>query len=335
MRVGIVVERGDTSHASSWNLSPRRCQSHVTSKKAFRNPWRLFALLSISRWLDLEPCCVAPTSSLFHRRTLLSSLSSGMAASHLASAVAAKSASGDTTMRWRPLGSATDAYGDSLMYPSWMLGTWEATYSQTGLDFPQGFGVFGADLPGVLLAAMLSNKPVSLAHTLRAPTIYLTRPSNSVSVAKWRFVNATTGSHGVQSDWAFTLRSSMDAFMSKPQTQVSRGFAYAQPGIILAYDSPSFGQQNVSISWIAADALQGSNHSFKSSEWLRQFDPWGVNGMVDYKIVTSLSRGNQEGHISGNLSLAVFLESLDPGYLDGTPVAVCNFDVSLRRMWGT
>jgi len=232
-----------------------------------------------------------------------------------------EASAGDIT--WRPLEASTEPHGDDLVFPAWLAGEWDVTYSSPDPQFPLGFSFLDTTVPGVAMASIL-----------RLPNI------GKETTVRWRLRPASDSSTGAQFDWAVTLPSILRGFWTK--ATVPEVAERDSPGWKLAYEAlTSKGTQTtreVTCSWLAGRVVQQSvstaSSTFEeviSSEWLQQLEP-GLGpsyGEHKYRIMTRLRRTGDDA-AEGRLRVAAYLKTLDKKYFEAADRAVAIYDYTLR-----
>lgn len=229
---------------------------------------------------------------------------------------------------WRPLGPQTSPFGDGLLYPDWLSGTWDVSYSNSEVFFPHGWGVLTPKVPGVARASIV-----------RLPDVGAT-----VS-ARWRFLPAAGGKQQV--DWAFTLRSLLlsfypgAAFAEEPTRTPATKIGQRADGWRQAARLPQRtdtvpvdrAQRNSTLTWLAGDVADDGQDGCFSIEWLRQFaDTSASDSVADYKVLQYFRRLD-DGSVQGFQRVAAFLQPVDENYMEaeGEAVALYDYRLSLRR----
>eukprot|EP00933_Yihiella_yeosuensis_P054019 TRINITY_DN52353_c0_g1_i1.p1 TRINITY_DN52353_c0_g1~~TRINITY_DN52353_c0_g1_i1.p1 ORF type:complete len:387 (-),score=79.67 TRINITY_DN52353_c0_g1_i1:172-1272(-) len=223
-------------------------------------------------------------------------------------------------IRWQPQEPSTDVFGDSLIYPDWMLGTWKVAYKKEDVRFPQGWGMLNPSLPGVAMASIL-----------RLPNV------GAEPTATWRFVSSED-SKGSRPDWSLMLPSVLEAFWD---TAKSSGSAFRQPGTgwVLTYKSPTafekgnLTERDVSLTWLGGEVWQegSDSNSLISVEWIRQRDKLqDPAGVADYKVLMALQKNAGDvPSITGFMRIAAFLQPVDTKYIEAEGRAAAVYEYSL------
>jgi len=240
-------------------------------------------------------------------------------------------------IKWQPFQGDVGPAAETLVYPSWLAGTWQVKYTKQDIRFPQGWGMLNQQLPGIAMASIL-----------RLPNV------GAEPLARWRFVPVS--GDGAQVDWAFTLPRILESFWDKARatsvpekrlvTANSAGAAsdVSPPGgWAIAFKSPIAGkskkdlpERTVTLTWLAGSTytLPASKECF-SVEWIRQQDElMAPNGVSDYKVLTSFKQDKSGSMVSGHLRIAAFLRPLDEAYIEanGEAVAVYDYAIDLQRL---
>lgn len=219
-------------------------------------------------------------------------------------------------LKWLPLVNEADPYGDAIVYPPWMVGTWDVAYKKKDVRFPQGWGVLGPSLPGV-----------SMASILRLPNI------GAEPKAQWRF-SPVAG--GALTDWSATMPSVLKAFWDKAQatglTKIVDGWAFSYKSPMLGAEKGTLPERTVNVQWLAGTSWRDdADGSCLSVEWIRQRDQLlAPEGVCDYKVLTALRKDAEGGGVSGLVRVAAFLQPVDASYIEANSEAVAVYDYTVN-----
>lgn len=222
-------------------------------------------------------------------------------------------------LRWQPLGASCDPSGQSIVYPSWLAGTWKVEFKKSDVRFPQGWFMLNEQVPGVAMTSIL-----------RLPNI------GADPTATWRFT-AVPETGGSAADWSFNLGSTLEAFWGDAKVENSS----RQPGagLALAFKAPTsmirkgnYTQRTVTSTWLAAESWQDSSQrKCLTAEWIRQRDDLQApDGVSDYKILTALQKNKQGTGATGIMRVAGFLQPVDEKYIEANGAAVAVYDYALQ-----
>jgi len=231
-------------------------------------------------------------------------------------------------VRWLPfVGGDIGPTGDSLIYPAWLVGTWDVKYRKDDVRLPKGWFVMNPQVPGV-----------SMASVLRLPNV------GAEPLARWRFepASAVDGRQGARPDWAFTLPRVLESFWDQaksgaaPTRRAGVGWAVNYSSPVAGTPKGSLTERTVLLMWLAGDTWEDeADGSCLSIEWLRQRDELlGPDGAFDYKVLTALRRVDDVQRVDGFVRVGAFLRPVDDGYMEanGEAVAVYDYSVTLTRV---
>lgn len=212
-------------------------------------------------------------------------------------------------IRWRPLGAEVDQLGEAITFPYWLEGTWDAQYTVEDAQFPLGWFIPNAEVPGI-----------TMGSALRLPNV------GASPLAQWRFV--PVADNRVKYDWSTTLPNLLQAFW--PDAEVLSVTSSPSTGCAISYRSPTqTGEKigrNASLKVLAGSSWEAENKT-SSIEWLRQTDT--LVGTGDYKVIKIVTRQG-DGSVSGFVRIASFLQPIDPNYIKAEDKAVAVFDYSVK-----
>lgn len=222
-------------------------------------------------------------------------------------------------LRWQPLGAACDPSGQSVVYPSWLAGTWKVEFRKSDVRFPQGWFMLNEQVPGVAMTSIL-----------RLPNI------GAEPTATWRFSEAPGGG-SCTADWSFNLGSTLEAFWSDAKVETASRQQGA--GLALTFKAPTsiirkanYTQRTVTSTWLAAESWQDNlQRQCLTAEWIRQRDELQApDGVSDYKVLTALRKNKQGTGVTGIVRVAAFLQPVDEKYIEANGAAVAVYDYALQ-----